>query len=194
MWELGHKEDWVPKNWCFWTVVLEKTLESTLDCKEIKSVNPKQNQPWIFIRRADAEAEASIFWPRDMKSLFIGKDPDAGKDWGQEEKTATEDEMVGWQHGFNGHEFEQTPGDSEGRGSLVCCSPWGCKELDTTETEQQQILLVRIIKNCKKNFIVTPYTHFLQTFEIKTVYVCLYFCFANKITYTIFRPDGHEFE
>ena len=113
MWELDCKESWVPKHWCFWTVVLEKTLESPLDCREIKSVNPKGNQSWIFIGRTDAEAAAPIFWPPDMKSWLFGKNPDAGKDWGQEEKGATEDEMVRWYHWLNGYEFEQTLGNSE---------------------------------------------------------------------------------
>ena len=130
MCELDHKEGWVPKNWCFWTVVLEKTLQSPLDSKEIKPVNPKGNQPWIFI--GSTEAEALIFWPPEVKSWLTGKDPDAGKDWGQEEKGITEDEMVGWCHWLNGHEFEQTLGDSEWWGSLVCCSSWGHKESDTT--------------------------------------------------------------
>ena len=107
MWELDHKEGWAPKNWCFWTVVLEKTLESPLDCKEIQTVNPKGNQSWIFIGRTDAEAEAPVIWPPDAKNWLIGKDPDAGKDWGQKEKGTTEDEMVGWHHSLNGHEFEQ---------------------------------------------------------------------------------------
>ena len=102
-----HKESWAPKNWCFWTVVLEKTLESPLDCKEIKPVRPKGNQSWIFIGRTDAEAEAPVIWPPDAKNWLIGKDPDAGKDWGQKEKGTTEDEMVGWHHSLNGHEFEQ---------------------------------------------------------------------------------------
>ena len=133
LWELDHKEGWEPKDWYFWAVTLEKTLESPLDCKEIKPVNPKGNQPWIFIGRTDAEAEAPILWPPDAKSQLIGKDPDAGKDWGQEEvKRVTENEMVRWHHKLSGHEFEQTPGDSEGQGRLVCCSPWGCKESDTT--------------------------------------------------------------
>ena len=101
--------------------------------KEIKPVNPKGNQPWIFIGRTDAEAEAPILWPPDEKNWLIGEDPDAGKDWGQEEKGTTEDEMVGWHHWFNGHGFEQTLGDGEGQRSLVCCSPWGCKESDMTE-------------------------------------------------------------
>ena len=106
MWELDYKESWAPKNWCFWTVVLEKTLESALDCKEIQPVHPKGNQSWIFIGRTDAEAETPILWPPDVKSWVIGKVPDAGKVWRQEEKGMTEDEMVGWHHGLNGHEFE----------------------------------------------------------------------------------------
>ena len=130
--ELDHKEGWVLKNWCFQTVVLEKTLESPLDNK-IKPVNPKGNQAWIFIGRTDAEAEAPMLWPPDGKSWLIGKDPDAGKYWRLEEQGATEDETVGWHHQLNEHEFEQAPGDGEGQGSLACYSPWGCKELDTTE-------------------------------------------------------------
>ena len=106
MWELGHKEDWAPKNWCLWTVVVEKTLESALDSKEIQPVNPKGNQSWIFIRRNDAEAEMPILWPPDAKNWLIGKDPDAGKDWRQEEKGTTEEEMVGWHHQLNAHRFE----------------------------------------------------------------------------------------
>ena len=131
MWELDHKESWVPKNWCFWTVVLEKTLESPLECKEIKPVNPKGNQSWIFIRRTDAEAEAPKLWPPDAKNWLIGKDP--GKDWRQEEKGMTEDEMVGWHHRLSKHEFEQAPGVGNGQGSLVCCSPWGGKVSNMTE-------------------------------------------------------------
>ena len=130
MWEVDHK-GWKLKNWGSQTVVLDKTPEDPLDHKEIKPVNLKGNQSWIFIGRTDAEAEAPILWPPDAKRL-IGKDPDAGKDWRQEEKGLTEDEMVGWHHRFNGHESEQTPGDDEGQGSLECCSPWGWKELDTT--------------------------------------------------------------
>ena len=127
MWELDRKEYWAPKNWCFWIEVLEKTLESPWDCTEIKPVNPKGNQSWIFTGRTDAEAEIPILGPPDVKSQLIWKDLDAGKDGGQEEKGATEDEMIGWHYIHNGHEFEQTPGDSEGQGSLACCSPWGCK-------------------------------------------------------------------
>ena len=107
MWELDYKESWVLKNWCFWTVMLEKTLECALDSKEIKPVNPKRNLSWIYIGRTDAEAEAPMLWPPDMKNWLIWKDSDAGKDWGQEEKGTTEDEMIGWHHRLNGHEFEQ---------------------------------------------------------------------------------------
>ena len=110
IWELDHKEGWVPNNWCFWTVVLEKTLKSPLDCKEIKLIHPKGNQSWILIGRTDAEAEASILWPPDAKSWLISKDSDAGKDWRQEEKGTTEDKMVGWHHQLNGYEFAQAPG------------------------------------------------------------------------------------
>ena len=132
MWELDHKESWAPKNWCFWTVVLEKTLESPLDCKEIQTVHPKGNQSWIFIGKTDAEAEIPIFWPPDAKNWLIWKDPDAGKDGRQKEKGATEDEMVGWHPWINGHKFKQTLGDSEGQRSLACCNPWGHKESGTT--------------------------------------------------------------
>ena len=133
MWESDSKESWAPKNWCFWTVVLEKTLESPLDCKEIKPVNPKRNQPWIFTGGTDGEAEAPNLWPPDAKNWLIGKDPDAGKDWRQEEKGMTEDEMVGWHHRLDGREFEQAPRVGDGRRSLACCSPWGRKEWNTTE-------------------------------------------------------------
>ena len=131
MWDLEHKEDWALKNCGFWTVLLEKTLDSPLDCKEFKSVNPKENQSWIFIGRTDAEAP--ILWLPDAKSQLIRKDPDAGKDWGQEVKGTTEHKMVGWHHWLNGHEFEQAPWDGEGQGNLACCSPWGHKQSDTTE-------------------------------------------------------------
>ena len=123
----------MPKNWCFWTVVLEKTLESPLDYKETKPVNPKGNQSWIFIGRTDAEAETPTLWPPNGKNWFIGKDPDARKDWRQEEKGMTEDEMAGWHHWLDGHEFEQALRVGDGQGSLACCSPWGHKELDMTE-------------------------------------------------------------
>ena len=123
MWELDCEESWAPKNWCFWTVVLEKTLESPLDCKEIQSVHSKGDQSWVFFGRNDAEteAEAPILWPPDVKSWLIDKDPHAGKDWGQEEKGMMEDEMVGWHHQLNGHEFGWTPGVCDGKGGLACC-------------------------------------------------------------------------
>ena len=133
MWELDHKEGWVPKNWYFWIAVLKKTLESPLDCREIKPVNPKGNQPWTFIGRTAAEAEAPILWPPKVKSWLIGKDSDAGRDWGQEEKGTTEDEMVGWHHQLDGHEFEWTLGVGDGQGGLVFCVSWGRKELDMME-------------------------------------------------------------
>ena len=132
MWELDSKESWAPKNWCFWTVVLE-SLENPVDCKEIKPINPKGNQSWIFIGGTDVEAEASILRPPDAKNWLIGKDPDAGKDWRQEEKGMTEDEMVGWHHRLNGHEFEQALGVGDGQGSLVCCITWCCKESNTSD-------------------------------------------------------------
>ena len=128
---LDHKEGWALKKWCF-RIVLEKTLESPLDSKVIKPVNCKGNQSWIFIGRTDAKAETPIFRLSEAKSWLIGKDPDAGKDWGQKEKGVTEDEMFGWHHRLSGHEFEQALGDSEGQGNQACCSPWGCKDLDTT--------------------------------------------------------------
>ena len=123
--ELGYEK--AMKNWCFWTVVLEKTLESLLDCKEIQPVHPNGNQSWMFIGRADAQAETPILWPPDVKNWLIWKDPEAEKDWRQK-KGMTEDEMVGWHHWLDGHEFEQAVGVGDGQGSLVCCSPWGCKE------------------------------------------------------------------
>ena len=133
IWKVGHKEGWALKNWCFQIVVLEKTLEGHLDSKKFKPVNPKENQFWIFIGRTVAAAEAPILWPPDVKSLLIGKDPDAEKDWRQEEQGATEEEMVGWHHRFSGQEFKQTLGDGEGQGNLACCSPWSWKESDRTE-------------------------------------------------------------
>ena len=133
MWELHCEESWAPKNWCFWTVVLEKTLESPLDCKEIQPVHPKGDPSWVFIGRTDAEAETPIFWPPHVKSWLTGKDSDAGRDWAQKENGTTEDEMAGWQHWLDGHEFEWTLGVGDGQGGLACCSPWGRKESDMTE-------------------------------------------------------------
>ena len=148
MWELDCKESWALKNSCFWTVVLEKTLESPLDSREIQPVHP-EDQSWVFIGKTDAEAETPIIWLPDVKSWFIGKEPDAGKDWRQEEKGTTEDEMVGWHHQLNGHGFGWTPGVGDGQGGLVCYDSWGCKELDMTEwlnwTELKMSVLYKVI-------------------------------------------------
>ena len=127
MTELDYKESWISKNWCFWTMVLEKALESPLDCEEIQPVHPKGNQSWVFIGRTDVEGEAPILWPPDVKSWLIWKDPDAGRDRGQEEKGITEDEMVGWHHRLNGHRFGWTLGVGDGQGGLACCSSWVTK-------------------------------------------------------------------
>ena len=127
-WELDCEESWVPKNWCFWTVVLEKTLEGPLDCKEIQPVHSKGDQPWDFFGRNDAKAETPVLWAPHAKCWLIGKESDAGRDWGQEERGMTEDEMAGWHHGL-----EWTPGDGDGQGGLACCDSWGRKESDMTE-------------------------------------------------------------
>ena len=132
MWELDYQESWAPKNWSFWTVVLEKTLESPLDFKEIQPVHSEGDQPWDFFGRNDAKAETPVVWPPHVKSWLIGKDSDAGRDWGQEEKGMTEDEMTGWHHWLDGRESEWTLGVGVGQGGLACCDSWGCKESDTT--------------------------------------------------------------
>ena len=129
MWKLDYKESWVLKNWCFWTVVLEKTLESPLDCKEIQSAHPKGNQSWVFIGRTDAEAETPILWPPDVQNWLIWQDSDAGKDWRLEEKGTTEDEMVGCHYQLNGHEFGWTPKVGDGQEGLACCGPWGSQRV-----------------------------------------------------------------
>ena len=151
---LDYKESWALKNWCFWTMVLEKTLESPLDCKEIKPVNSKGNQSWIFTGRTDAEAETPILWPPDAKSWLIRKDPDAGKDWRQEEKAMREDKMTGWHHQFNGHEFEQTPGAGDGQGRLGCCSPLGCRVGHNWATEQQKGRQISFLKKKRNQHFV----------------------------------------
>ena len=147
MWELDHEEGWTPKNWCLWTVALEKTFESLLDSKETKQVKLKGSQPWMFTGRTDAEAEASVLWSPDVKSLLIGKDCDSGKDWRQK-KGITEDEMVGWHHGLNGYDLEQTSGDSEGQGSVVCSSPWYPKESDMTAQQNNNNLTGSLNSGC----------------------------------------------
>ena len=137
-------ESWAPKNWCFWTVVLEKTLESPFDCKEIQPVHPKGDQSWVFIGRPDVEAETPILRPPFVKSWLIGKDPDAGRDWGQEKKGMTEDEMAGWHHWLNAHEFGWTLGVGDGQGGLAFCNSWGHKESDTTEQLNWTELIVSL--------------------------------------------------
>ena len=133
MWELDCEEGWAQKNWCFWTVVLEKTLESPLDCKEIQPVHCEEDQPWNFFGRNDAKAETPVLWPPHEKGWFIGKVSDAGRDWGQEEKGTTEDEMAGWHHWLDGSESEWTLGVGDGQGGPACCDSWGHKGSDTTE-------------------------------------------------------------
>ena len=133
MWELDCEERWALKNWCFWTVVLEKILESPLACKEVQPVHPKGDQSWVFFGRNDAKAETPLLWPPHVKSWLIGKDSDAGRDWGQDEKGMTEDEMAGWHHRLDGRELDWTPGVGDGQGGLACCDSWGHKESDTTE-------------------------------------------------------------
>ena len=151
MWELGYKESWVLKNWCFGTMVLEKTLESPLDWK-IQSVYSKGDQSWVFIGRTDAKAETPILWTPHARSWLIGKDPDAGRDWGQEEKGTTEDEMAGWHHRLDVHEFEWTLGVGDGQGGLVCCDSWGCKESDMTGRLNWTVTFIEVAFS----YIVTP--------------------------------------
>ena len=157
MWQLHHKESWAPKNRCFWTVVLEKTLESPLDCKEIKPVNPKGNQSWIFIGRTDAEAP--ILWPPHAKNWLIEKDPSSGKDWRQEQKGKTEDEMVGWHHRLDGHEFEQALGVGDGQEGSVYCSPWSRKESDMTEQLNWTELIDKNVLIIGENFLKLKNIH-----------------------------------
>ena len=149
MWDFDRKESWMLRNRCFWTVVLEKTLESPLDCKEIKPINPKGNQSWIFTGSIDAEAETPILWPPDERNWLIGKYCDAGKDWRQEEKGMTDNEMVGWHHRPDRHKLIEAPGVGDGQGSLVCCSPWVCRvgHYGVTElwTVYSQLLMLSLL-------------------------------------------------
>ena len=155
------KESWAPKSWCFWTVVLKKTLESPSDCKEIKLVNPKENQSWIFIERTDVETPK--LWPPDAKTWRIGKDPDAGKDWRQEEKGTTEDETLGWHNWLNGHEFDQALGVDDGQGSLACCRPWSHKQYNKSEQlNWTDTWHGPLVTNLNKNI-------FIIKFHIKTI-------------------------
>ena len=172
MWELDCEESWAVKNWCFWTVVLEKTLESPLDCKEIQPVHSKGDQSWVFIVRSDAKAETPILWPPPAKSWLIGKDSDAGRDWGQEEKGTTKNEMAGWHHRLDGHEFEWPPGAGDGQGGLACCDSWGCKESDMTErlnwTELNCLLTSQSNRSFYSNFILVICTTIKRIKRSKT--------------------------
>ena len=188
VWELDLKEGWASKNWCFVTMVLEKTLESPLDCKEIKPVNPKGNQSWIFIGRPDAWTETPILWPPDAKSWLIRKDPDAEKDWRQEERGMTEDKKVGWHHWLNGHEFEQTLGDGEGQRSVACYSPWGHKEWtrlsNWATTSFLPLLSILSIRNSVSTIFLSPNCNISASFVwlifILIMYDILFFpCLVN---------------
>jgi len=180
-WEVDHKESWAPKNWCFWTAVLENTLESPLDCKEIQPVNPKRNQIWLFTGRTDAEPEAPILGPPDAKSWLIRKDPDAEKDWRQE-KGMTEDEMVGCHHWLNGHEFEQSPGDGEGQGNLACCSPLGHKESDVTVRLNKNNILPASQSHLS-NIFINPFLIYATLGQI--VPICLHMTGLGEVRGTM---------
>ena len=175
MWELDYKESWGPKNWCFWTMALEKTLESHLDCKKIQPISPERNQSWIFTGRTNAEAETPILWPPDGKNRLIGKDADAGKDWRREEKGSTEDEMVGWHHRLNEHEFEQAPGVGDGQGSLACCGPWGRKETRLSSWTDWWLLIVAWGPGEICSLDQTEVT--IQTWSIGYTLASVYFCY-----------------
>ena len=168
-----HTSTWIHHR-CTRTVVLEKTLESPLDCKEIQPVHPKGDQSWVSIGRTDTEAETPILWPPDAKSWLIGKDTNAGKDWGEEEKGTTEDQMVGWHHLLNGHGFGWTPGVGDGQGGLACCDSWDCKELDTTERLNWTEIL--LFQNKR-----TAYT------EVKQVIICTAYSRSSNIYWVIFK-------
>ena len=154
MWELDYKESWALKNWWFWTVVLEKTLESPLNCKEVQPVHSEGDQPWDFFGRNDAKAETLILWPPHANSWLIGRDSDAGRDWGQEKKGTTEDEMAGWNHWVDGRESEWTLGVDDGQWGLACCDSRGRKESDMTEQLNSTELNWTITKPLKKNYNV----------------------------------------
>ena len=167
MWELDCEESWVLKNWCFGTVVLEKTLESPLDCKEIQPVHSKGVQSWVFFGRNEAKAETSVLWPPYAKSWLIGKDSDAGRDWGQEEKGTTEDEMAGWHHQCERREFEWTPGVGDGQGGLTCCDSWGHKESDMTERLNCTDAYLPSFLWSKSKFLTRALKHLLLTGLLK---------------------------
>ena len=175
MWELDNKKGWAPKNWYLWTVVLDKTLESPLDCKEILPVHPKGNQSWIFTGSTDAEAETPMLWPSDAKSWLIGKDPDAGKDRGQEEKGTTEDEMVGWCQRLDAHEFGWTPGGGDGQRGLACCNSWGRKQSDMTEWLNWIELSIYLLIPSSW-FIPLCHASFLCFFKSVSLYINKFIC------------------
>ena len=195
MWKLDHKEGWAPKSWCVWTVVLEKTRESPMDCKESQPVHPKGNQSWILIGRTDAKAEAPIVCTHDVKNWLIGKDPATGKDWRWEEKGMTEDEMAGWRHRLSGHEFQQALGVGGGQGGLACCSSWGHKESDMTEwlkwTEDSYVWLIagetmnEILSGLLYSFHYCPYKN-CKT--LPALWFPLILLFQTKQKFLILRP------
>ena len=174
VWELDSKESWVLKNWCFWTVVLEKTLESPLDCKEFQPVNPKVNQSWISFGSSDAEAETPIFRTPDVKNWLIGKDPDAGKNWQQHEKGTTEDEMIEWHHKLDGHEFEHVLSVGEGQGSLVCYSPCVCRIRRSWVVELNWIYVNRMIQY--SFFYASSLNQIMLMFQIYVKLICIVVC------------------
>ena len=171
MWELHCEESWVPKNWYFWTVVLEKTLESPLDCKKIQPVHPKGDQSWVFFGRNDAEAETPLLWPPHAKSWLTGKDFDAGRDLGQEEKGMTEDDMAGWHHWLGGHEFEWTPGVGDGQGGLACCDS-GVAKSRTRLSDWTELNWIRVWDVNLKMTVFKNYFHIISCiFNISSIKV-----------------------
>ena len=179
MWELDYKESWVPKNWCFWTVVLEKTPQSPLDCKESQPAHPKGDRSWMFMGRTDVEAKTPYFGHLMRRTDSFEKTLMAGKDWEQEEKGMTEDEMVGWHHWLDGHEFEKAPGVSDEQGSLACCSPWGCKELDMTEQLNWMTNIRYCLESRKHLFNKTGQA---EGTHVLCEYLFFYICFINRLS------------
>ena len=174
------------KNWCFWSVVLGKTLESPLDCKEIQPVHSEGDQPWDFFGRKDAKAETPVLWPPYAKSWLIGRDSDAGRDWGQEEKGMTEDEMAGWHHWLNGHEFGWTPGVGDGPGGLACCNSWGPKESDTTER-------LNWTEHMRMNILLRNPTNICIIVLNTCAYMCIYVLSIYFLNICIHKFQAHEF-
>ena len=174
------------ENWCFWTVVLEKTLESPLDCKEIQPVHSEGDQPWVFTGRTDAKAKTPILWPPHAKSWLIGKDPDAGRDWGQEEKGMTEDEMAEWHHRLDGRESEWTPGVGDGQGDLACCDSWSRKESDTTERLNWTDYYLNVVEAMVQNTTLAPFKRLrMQNFSLTEIVQLLW---SN----CLWHPESHN--